>query len=380
MTQPLRLQTKRGIKTSLPTIGLLNGELLIATDTHELFHGNASGSYNQITDTTKASLVSPTFTGTPLAPTATAGTNTTQLATTAFVTTAVNAKQNALTTSAVGSATQPIYWTGSEFATVTSVSGALPLTGGTMTGKIILSSGSGLEPSGSGILMLGSSTAIWSGFYTMGVNNTGQYISTIANGIAPLVISNSTTVCTNLNADLLDGNHAGAFQTAMGITALGGTPSQIYNQPNSAVPGASSAVARADHVHNTVPIELLTTSLIAVPTNETWNGKTIYRVHVTGTITTALTGPLQVATINTGQTASYSYLWLDQMSGYISGTGINNFKRFGDYNVNTTSSGAVVQVLNYTPGIFYVYIHYGSSANNVPVNSVYHIILKYAVG
>jgi hypothetical protein len=37
------------------------------------------------TDTTRAPLASPTFTGTPTAPTATAGTNTTQLATTAFV-------------------------------------------------------------------------------------------------------------------------------------------------------------------------------------------------------------------------------------------------------------------------------------------------------
>lgn len=39
----------------------------------------------------KADLSSPTFTGTPVAPTATAGTNTTQLATTGFVTTAVTA-------------------------------------------------------------------------------------------------------------------------------------------------------------------------------------------------------------------------------------------------------------------------------------------------
>ena len=37
----------------------------------------------------KANTASPTFTGTPAAPTAGAGTNTTQLATTAFVTTAV---------------------------------------------------------------------------------------------------------------------------------------------------------------------------------------------------------------------------------------------------------------------------------------------------
>lgn len=38
---------------------------------------------------TKADLVSPTFTGTPLAPTANSGTNTTQIATTAFVTAAL---------------------------------------------------------------------------------------------------------------------------------------------------------------------------------------------------------------------------------------------------------------------------------------------------
>lgn len=39
----------------------------------------------------KADIASPTFTGTPLAPTASSGTNTTQIATTAFVTTALSA-------------------------------------------------------------------------------------------------------------------------------------------------------------------------------------------------------------------------------------------------------------------------------------------------
>jgi hypothetical protein len=43
------------------------------------------------TDTSRAPLASPSLTGTPLAPTATAGTNTTQIATTAFVTAAVPA-------------------------------------------------------------------------------------------------------------------------------------------------------------------------------------------------------------------------------------------------------------------------------------------------
>jgi hypothetical protein len=41
------------------------------------------------TDTSRAPLTSPGFTGTPTAPTATAGTNTTQIATTAFVQTAI---------------------------------------------------------------------------------------------------------------------------------------------------------------------------------------------------------------------------------------------------------------------------------------------------
>jgi hypothetical protein len=45
----------------------------------------------QVAVNTKANTISPTFTGTPLAPTASAATNTTQLATTEFVTTAVSA-------------------------------------------------------------------------------------------------------------------------------------------------------------------------------------------------------------------------------------------------------------------------------------------------
>ena len=54
----------------------------------------ARGDHVHPKDSTKADLASPTFTGTPAAPTAAAGTNTTQIATTAFVTTAVSGKAN----------------------------------------------------------------------------------------------------------------------------------------------------------------------------------------------------------------------------------------------------------------------------------------------
>lgn len=54
---------------------------------------------------------------------------------------------------------------------------------------------------------------------------TGQITSTLADGTAPLVVT-STTVNTNLNADLLDGNHAAAFQAADAtLTALAGAGS-----------------------------------------------------------------------------------------------------------------------------------------------------------
>jgi len=52
----------------------------------------ATKQYVDNTLSLKANLASPTFTGTPAAPTATAGTNTTQIATTAFVTTGLNTK------------------------------------------------------------------------------------------------------------------------------------------------------------------------------------------------------------------------------------------------------------------------------------------------
>ena len=56
---------------------------------------NGSGT---LSFTTKADLASPTFTGTPAAPTAGSGTNTTQIATTAFVTAAASGKANTGTT------------------------------------------------------------------------------------------------------------------------------------------------------------------------------------------------------------------------------------------------------------------------------------------
>lgn len=67
----------------------MDGTAAVGTET-----AFARGDHVHPSDTTKANLASPTFTGTPKAPTAAAGTSTTQLATTAFVQTAVSGKAN----------------------------------------------------------------------------------------------------------------------------------------------------------------------------------------------------------------------------------------------------------------------------------------------
>ena len=77
----------------------------------------------------KANLASPTFTGTPAAPTASAGTSTTQLATTAFVTTADNLKANLASPAFTGTPTAPTATAGTnttQIATTAFVTAAVP--------------------------------------------------------------------------------------------------------------------------------------------------------------------------------------------------------------------------------------------------------------
>jgi len=73
------------------------------TDTTQL----ATTAFVQANDALQANLASPTFTGTPAAPTAAADTNTTQLATTAFVTTEAALKADLASPALTGTPTAP---------------------------------------------------------------------------------------------------------------------------------------------------------------------------------------------------------------------------------------------------------------------------------
>lgn len=85
----IRPKTLANARTEIVTTASVNAAA--ATTVGTINSGTWQGSVISATyiDTAIARLASPAFTGVPTAPTATAGTNTTQLATTAFVTTAV---------------------------------------------------------------------------------------------------------------------------------------------------------------------------------------------------------------------------------------------------------------------------------------------------
>lgn len=84
--------TKVAIPQATSTTPAMDGTAAVGTATTW-----AKGDHVHPTDTTRAPLASPALTGTPTAPTATAGTNNTQIATTAFVTSAISSAVGEIT-------------------------------------------------------------------------------------------------------------------------------------------------------------------------------------------------------------------------------------------------------------------------------------------
>ena len=105
------VRVARGTYSNLNTnkADIQEGEICYATDQDKLYvkEGSNLVDATPATDITgKADIAGPTFTGVPAAPTASSGTNTTQIATTAFVTAAVPDVSGKANTSDIGSTIQ----------------------------------------------------------------------------------------------------------------------------------------------------------------------------------------------------------------------------------------------------------------------------------
>lgn len=91
----MAIQNRRGPYSKYNASKMVAGEFAVATDEQKLFIAFAPGLSKRIL--LEDDMDSPAFTGTPTAPTAASGTNTTQLATTAFVQNAVSGLTSTLT-------------------------------------------------------------------------------------------------------------------------------------------------------------------------------------------------------------------------------------------------------------------------------------------
>jgi len=140
-TNTTQIATTQFVQTAVSTLGGLpsqtgNAGKFLSTD-------GTNASWQIVDLSSKANINSPTFTGVPAAPTAAAGTNTTQLATTAFVTTADNLKANLASPTFTGVPAAPTAAAGTnttQLATTAFVTAAVgtraALTGATFTGTV----------------------------------------------------------------------------------------------------------------------------------------------------------------------------------------------------------------------------------------------------
>ena len=91
----MAIQNRRGPYSKYNASKMVAGEFAVATDEQKLFIAFAPGLSKRVL--LEDDMDSPALTGTPTAPTAASGTNTTQLATTAFVQNAVSGLASTLT-------------------------------------------------------------------------------------------------------------------------------------------------------------------------------------------------------------------------------------------------------------------------------------------
>lgn len=226
------------------------------------------------TDTSRAPLASPTFTGVPAAPTAVPGTNTTQLATTAFVTAAV----------------------GGLTGTVTSVGLAAPAQF-TITGSPVTTSGTltlAWVPPVNNTVLAGQATAPASpSIVNRGVYNSGAVSgNSIAMGFTPT--TGNWLVCVYFNDDFTapaagsgwtryakfdDGNSF--VSTGIYYQQVGASPSSTITPVTGSAPANGAAVYELSSLPNGLPTDFISSQFFANASGSSPSFSSVSSTHTT---------------------------------------------------------------------------------------------------
>ena len=246
----------------------------------------------------KAPLASPNLTGTPVAPTAEAGTNTTQIATTAFVTSAINS--GAILSI---SGTTPISATTTSGA-VTIVHATSGVTAGTYKSVTVNVYGhvtAGTNPtslSGYGI----TDAKIASGVITLGSNTITPLTS--SSTLDATKISGTASIDTTGNAD------TATTATKLGTATVGSATQPVYLE-------AGTATAIGHTIATDVPSG-------AVFTDTTYTGTT--PIVISGTVVSHATSGVTASTYRSVTVNAYGHVTAGTNPTTLSGYGITDAK------------------------------------------------------
>ena len=199
---------------------LTNNVSLITTNTTSNTSAIAANTASILTNSSdielKAPIISPTFTGTPTAPTAAAGINTTQLATTAFVN---NATSNISASSISG--TVALSKGGTGQTTIAGIKSVL----GLASTNVAIGATSGVTSQGSGAIAIGN-----------GAGQTSQGANTVALGyVAGSDRQGASSIAIGVNA--------AQYTQGANAVAIGDVAGQISQGANSVAIGSNSQSA-----------------------------------------------------------------------------------------------------------------------------------------
>ena len=278
----------------------------------------ATEDYVDTADALKANLASPTFTGVPTAPTATAGTNTTQIATTAFVQAAVSAGSGAAWGSITGtlsSQTDLQSALDAKLSTSTAASTYAPIASPTFTGTVTIPSGASISgyattaslssyaPLASPALT-GTPTST-----TAAVDTNTTQIATTAYVVGQGYLKSATASSTYapLASPTFTGTpaaptaSAGTSTTQLATTAFVTTADNL--KANLASPAFTGTPTAPTATAGTNTTQIATTAFVAaaIPTNnvKAW-------VNFNGTGTVAIRASMNVSSITDNGTGNYT--------------------------------------------------------------------------